>query len=84
MTVHHESMIMLAIGRLEGKMDMALTLQKVTDEKLKDHDARLDDQDGRIAKLEVKWGFVAAVTVGALSLLVLVLENFETISGFFK
>lgn len=40
MTTHDENLF-LAIGRLEGKVDSILTLQKAQEEALKQHDERL-------------------------------------------
>jgi hypothetical protein len=41
MALHTESEVMLALGRLEGKMDAILQMQRIQEEQLKSHDARL-------------------------------------------
>lgn len=40
MTGHDENLF-LALGRLEGKVDSILALQKVQEEQIKEHDTRL-------------------------------------------
>lgn len=37
----HEETLFLTLGRLEGKVDTLLTLQKVQEEQIKEHDQRL-------------------------------------------
>jgi hypothetical protein len=40
MSIHDENLF-LALGRLEGKVDSILTLQKAQEEQIKSHDERL-------------------------------------------
>jgi TolA-binding protein len=41
MSLHGESEIMLAIGRLEGKVDTLIQLQRMQEEQIKNHEDRL-------------------------------------------
>lgn len=41
MTLHGESEIMLAIGRLEGKVDTLIQMQRIQEEQIKNHEDRL-------------------------------------------
>jgi TolA-binding protein len=41
MTFHAESEMMLAIGRLEGKVDTLIQLQRMQEEQIKNHEDRL-------------------------------------------
>jgi hypothetical protein len=41
MALHNESEVMLALGRLEGKMDAILQMQRIQEEQLKSHDERI-------------------------------------------
>jgi hypothetical protein len=41
MSLHGESEIMLAIGRLEGKVDTLIQLQRLQEEQIKNHEDRL-------------------------------------------
>lgn len=41
MSFHAESEIMLAIGRLEGKIDSLIQLQRIQEEQIKNHEDRL-------------------------------------------
>ena len=41
MSFHGESEIMLAIGRLEGKVDTLIQLQRLQEEQIKNHEDRL-------------------------------------------
>lgn len=38
---NHDETLFMALGRLEGKVDTLLTLQKVQEEKIKEHDQRI-------------------------------------------
>jgi hypothetical protein len=39
--MHNEAEVMLALGRLEGKMDAILQMQRIQEEQLKSHDERI-------------------------------------------
>tara|TARA_Y100000114_G_scaffold153773_1_gene174458 strand:- start:163 stop:372 length:210 start_codon:yes stop_codon:yes gene_type:complete len=56
-----DNQILLALGRLEGKVDAMLTRQKY-------HDEELDRQDQRLRKLEQgrSWLLGAAAVVGSV------------------
>jgi TolA-binding protein len=41
MTLHGESEIMLAIGRLEGKVDTLIQMQRIQEDQIKNHEDRL-------------------------------------------
>jgi hypothetical protein len=41
MSTHTDAEVMLALGRLEGKMDAILQMQRIQEEQLKSHDERL-------------------------------------------
>jgi len=41
MSLHNESEIMLAIGRLEGKVDTLIQMQRMQEDQIKNHEERL-------------------------------------------
>lgn len=41
MSLHNESEIMLAIGRLEGKVDTLIQMQRIQEDQIKNHEDRL-------------------------------------------
>ena len=41
MTMHGESEMMLAIGRLEGKVDTLIQMQRIQEDQIKNHEERL-------------------------------------------
>lgn len=43
MTAISEAEVLLALGRLEGKMDAILQMQRIQEEQLKGHDKRIRD-----------------------------------------
>ena len=59
--MENDNQILLALGRLEGKVDAMLTRQKY-------HDEELERQDQRLRKLEQgrSWILGAAAVVGAI------------------
>lgn len=75
----NDGMVMLAIGRLEGKMDMVLSSHKGHSDRLESHDKRLDDIDGRVSKMEGKWVMVAAGVTALATCLVFLLQHFDVI-----
>jgi hypothetical protein len=62
MALHNESEVMLALGRLEGKMDAILQMQRIQEEQIKSHDER-------IRELEHSRSFIfgMAALVGAVA-----------------
>jgi hypothetical protein len=54
----HDENLFLALGRLEGKVDSLLALQKVQEEQIKEHDSRLRALENSKAFL---MGFAALV-----------------------
>ena len=75
----NDGMVMLAIGRLEGKMDMVLSSHKGHTDRLDSHDKRLDDIDGRVSKMEGKWVIVAAGITAVATAAVWVLQHIDVI-----
>lgn len=73
----NDGMVMLAIGRLEGKMDMVLSAHKGHTDRLDNHDKRLDEIDGRVSKMEGKWVIVAAAVTAIATAAVWALEHLE-------
>jgi len=61
-----ENEILIALGRLEGKVDALITRQSIHDEKLEGHDKRLRDLEQSKA-----WILGAAAILGALGAFVM-------------
>jgi hypothetical protein len=64
----HDEALFLALGRLEGKVDTLLTLQKVQEEQIKDHDQRLRSLEHSKAFLMGSSAIIGAVVSAAFSL----------------
>lgn len=63
---HPDSEILLAIGRLEGKVDTLIQLQRIHEERLKDHDIRIRDLENSKASI-----FGAAAVIGSISAVII-------------
>jgi|LauGreDrversion4_2_1035121.scaffolds.fasta_scaffold1510431_2 hypothetical protein len=62
MTHSSEAEVMLALGRLEGKMDAILQMQRIQEEQLKSHDERIRELEHSRAFI-----FGMAALVGAVA-----------------
>jgi hypothetical protein len=70
MSLHNESEIMLAIGRLEGKVDTLIQMQRMQEDQIKNHEERLRQLEH---SRSFAMGMAAAVGAGvsvALNLIV--------------
>lgn len=67
MTTHDETLF-LAIGRLEGKVDSILTLQKAQEEAIKQHDERIRSLENSKSFLLGGAALVGAVTSTLINL----------------
>jgi len=70
MILHNESEIMLAIGRLEGKVDTLIQMQRMQEDQIKNHEERLRQLEH---SRSFAMGMAAAVGAGvsvALNLIV--------------
>jgi len=63
---HPDSEILLAIGRLEGKVDTLIQLQRIHEERLKDHDIRIRDLENSKASI-----LGAAAVIGSISAVII-------------
>lgn len=68
MTTHDENLF-LALGRLEGKVDSILALQKAQEEQIKEHDHRLRALESSKAFLMGGAAIVGAVVSALISFL---------------
>lgn len=67
---HSDSEILLAIGRLEGKVDTLIQLQRIHEERLNDHDQRIRSLENSKATL-----YGAAAIFGSLSAAIITLAS---------
>lgn len=71
--MHHEPEVMLALGRLEGKMDAILQMQRIQEEQLKSHDERLRELEHSKSFLFGASALAGAAASMAISLIVKVI-----------
>ena len=72
--MHTEAELMLAVGRLEGKVDTLLQMQRLQEEQIKNHEERLRDlEHSRSFTMGMAAAIGAGVSVG-LNLAVKVLS----------
>lgn len=71
--MHHEPEVMLALGRLEGKMDAILQMQRIQEEQLKSHDERLRELEHSKSFLLGVSALVGAAASAAFTLIVKVM-----------
>ncbi len=64
-----EETLFLTLGRLEGKVDTLLTLQKVQEEQIKEHDQRIRSLEHSKSFLMGISAIIGAVVSAAFSLL---------------
>lgn len=70
MTHSSEAEVMLALGRLEGKMDAILQMQRIQEEQIKSHDQRireLEHSRSFILGMAALVGAVASAGIAALT-----------------
>jgi hypothetical protein len=70
MTHSSEAEVMLALGRLEGKMDAILQMQRIQEEQIKSHDQRIRDLEHSrsfILGMAALVGAVASAGITALT-----------------
>lgn len=61
MTLHGESEMMLAIGRLEGKVDTLIQMQRIQEDQIKNHEERLRELEH---SKSFAMGWAAAIGAG--------------------
>lgn len=69
MSTHTDAEVMLALGRLEGKMDAILQMQRIQEEQLKSHDERLRELEHSRSFI---LGMAAIVGIAASTLVTIV------------
>ena len=63
--MHTEAELMLAVGRLEGKVDTLLQMQRLQEEQIKNHEERLRDlEHSRSFTMGMAAAIGAGVSVG--------------------
>lgn len=65
----HEETLFLTLGRLEGKVDILLSMQKVQEEQIKEHDLRIRSLENSKAFIMGVSAIIGAAVSAAFSLL---------------